>query len=135
VYAITLLELFVRESLGFWRGCGFSQLVLWPVKSAYCNVRLFLFHTALASGAAPAFPPFPVEDDRGAESRRPLPVFATKRGLGAARVEDVCAGVLGAGLSPGFGAVEVAPFAARKVLFTETGLKEVNFLIVDAVRA
>lgn len=83
-------------------------------------------------------PPFPAEDDRGVESRRPLPVFATSRGLGAARVDGpICAVVaLVAGLSPSFeGVAEVAPFAARKVLLTDTGLNDVNFFTLDAVRA
>lgn len=40
-----------------------------------------------------------------------------------------------AALSPSFeGAAGVAPFAARKVLLTETGLKEVGFFTADAVR-
>ena len=81
----------------------------------------------------PAFPPFPAEEDRGTESRKLLPVFAINRGLGAARVEGVCAGALVAGLSPGFGVV-VAPLAARNVLFTDTGLKDANFFIVEVVR-
>jgi hypothetical protein len=83
-------------------------------------------------------PPFPAEDDRGVESRRPLPVLATNRGLGAARfVGPACAVVvLVAGLSPSFeGVAEVAPLAARKVLLTDTGLNEAGFFTVDAVRA
>lgn len=102
--------------------------------SRECYIRLFLFHTAFASGAAPAFPPFGVVAVRGAESRRPLPDFATSRGLG---VEDV-RGAAGsevepvAPLSPSF--TGVAPLAARKVLLTDTALKVVGFLTVEVVR-
>ena len=102
-----------------------------------CNVRLFLFQTALASGAAPGLLPFAAVEARGVESRRPLPDLATNRGLGVALVEGPAgAAVEAAGpLSPNFdGAVVVAPLAARKVLLTETGLKDAVFFTVDDVR-
>lgn len=101
------------------------------------NIRRFLFHTALASGAA-GLPPLAGVALRGEESRRPLPDFATSRGrFGAVVVGPVCGAVAPvAGFSPSFeGAVGATPFAARKVLFTETGLNEANFLTVDVVRA
>jgi hypothetical protein len=74
---------------------------------------------------------------RGEESRRPLPDFATNRGRAGAVVKGPgCAAVVPvAGFSPGFkGEAVVVPLAARNVLFTETGLKEVNFLTVDVER-
>lgn len=106
-----------------------------------CNIRLFLFHTALASGAPPAFPPFAVVEARGVESRRPLPDFATNLGFGVVEVEAVKAvgAVLEAAgpLSPTFdGTAAVEAFDAKNVLFTETALKEgTGFLRVEVVRA
>lgn len=105
-----------------------------------CNLRLFLFHTALASGAPPAFPPFAVVEARGVESRRPLPDFATNLGFGV--VDDEAVNVVGAvvetaGLfSPTFeGVAAVEDFDAKNVLFTETALKEgTGFLIVEVDR-
>jgi len=82
-------------------------------------------------------PPFAAAEVRGAESRRPLPDFATSRGLVAAVVEGpVWATADPAGpLSPGFeGVAVVAPLAARKVLLTDTGLKDASFFTVDVVR-
>lgn len=83
-------------------------------------------------------PPLAAVDVLGAESRSPLPDFATKRGLGAALIEERPAGAAvdpAAPFSPNLaGAGGVAPFAARKVLLTETGLNEANFFTVDAVR-
>lgn len=105
-----------------------------------CNLRLFLFHTALASGAPPAFPPFAVVEARGVESRRLLPVFATNLGLGVDDVEAVK--VVGAvvetvgPLSPSFdGVTAVEAFDAKNVLFTETALKEgTGFLTAEVDR-
>jgi hypothetical protein len=98
-----------------------------------CYSRLFLFQTALASGAAPGIPPFANADVRGLESRTPLADFATSRGLDTAVNEGVC-DVAVAALSPGFGVAEAAPLAARKVLLTETVLNDVGFFMVEAVR-
>lgn len=100
-------------------------------------IRLFLFQTAFPSGAEPEVPPFAAANVRGLESRRPLPVFATRRGLGPPRAAAGAAtvGVLMAPFSPALiGVPVVTPFAARKVLLTETALKVVGFLMVDAVR-
>jgi hypothetical protein len=104
-----------------------------------CNLRLFLFHTALASGAPPGFPPFAVVESRGVASRSPLPDFATNRGLGVDEVEAVK--VVGAvaetvgPLSPTFdGTTVVEAFDAKNVLFTETALKEVGFFTAEADR-
>lgn len=100
-----------------------------------CNSRLFLFQTALASGAAPGTPPLAEEEVRGLESRTPLADLATRRGRDTAVKEEVC-DVAVAALSPSFeGVAEVAPLAARKVLLTETGLKDANFFMVEVVRA
>jgi len=109
------------------------------VKVSDAALRLFLFHTALASGAPPAFPPLAVVEERGPASRRTLPDFATSRGFRVELAEGP-AGVVddpGAGFSPSFeGTVGVAPLAARNVLLTETGLKEANFFTaVDPERA
>jgi hypothetical protein len=94
-----------------------------------------LFHTAFASGAAPGFPPFAAVEVRGAESRRPLPDFATNRGLAAVLKAPGWAAAAVAALSPSFeGVAGVAPFAARKVLLTDTGLNDVGFFTADAVR-
>jgi hypothetical protein len=99
------------------------------------NVRRFLFQTALASGA-PLFPPFMPSDDFAAASRRPLPVFATSRGrnvddAGPAGVvvedKDIFSPILD-------GVVVPEAFAARKVLFTDTDLKDANFLTLESVR-
>lgn len=96
-----------------------------------------MFHTALGSGADAGFPPF-TPDDRGPESRVPLPVFATNRGLDADGVADPGGGVL----EPDFDLsltfevlVGVAALDARKVLLTETALKVAGFLTDDDVRA
>jgi len=99
---------------------------------------LFLFHTALASGAPPAFPPFAAVEERGPASRRTLPDFATSRGLRVELAEGPVGAVADpdAGFSPSFdGAAGVVPLAARNVLLTETGLKEANFFtVVDPER-
>lgn len=101
------------------------------------HLRLFLFHTALGSGAEPGFTPLAEADERGAESRSPLPVFATRRGLGVADTEGpawTAAEPATDLFSPNFdGAVPVAPFDARNVLFTVTALKDVGFLTIEAV--
>jgi len=107
-------------------------------RDVYTGLRLFLFHTALASGAPPALPPFAVADERGPASRRTLPDFATSRGLGVELAEGP-AGVEAdpvTTFSPSFdGAAGVAPLEARNVLLTETGLKEANFFtVVDPER-
>lgn len=103
------------------------------------NLRRFLFQTAPGSGAEPGFPPLTEADDLGADSRSPLPVFATRRGLGTAETEgpDCAAAEPAAGLfSPSFEvAVPVAPLAARNVLFTVTALKVVGFLTADVALA
>lgn len=95
-----------------------------------------MFHTALASGVA-GLPPLAGVELRGEESRRPLPVFATSRGRFGAAVDCPVRVAVApvADLSPSFeGTVGAAPFAARNVLFTDTGLKEASFLTVDVVR-
>lgn len=71
---------------------------------------------------------------RGVESRRLLPVFATRRGLGVEEAEGATGSEAEpeAALSPGFEGP--APLAARNVLFTETALKEVSFLTVEVLR-
>jgi hypothetical protein len=101
-----------------------------------CNLRRFLFHTALASGAPPGFPPLAALAARGVESRRPLPLFATNRGFCAEDEADKVAGVeveAAGPFSPSFeGAAAVEAFDARKVLFTETALKEVGLLTAEA---
>lgn len=99
------------------------------------DLRLFLFQTALASGAAPGFPPLADVAVRGEESRTPLADLATSRGRDAV-VEVVWDVVAAAALSPSFeGVADVAPLAARKVLLTDTGLKDANFFTVEVVRA
>lgn len=66
-----------------------------------------------------------------------LPDFATSRGFDT-RVADAVAELvveLPAPLSPDFGGVgPVAPFAARKVLLTDTALNDIGFLTVEEVR-
>lgn len=101
------------------------------------DVRLFLFHTALGSGAEAGFPPF-TPDNRGPESRAPLPIFATNRGLGADSVAEPWWGGV---LEPVFDLsatfvvlIGVAALDARKVLLTETALKVAGFLTDDPVR-
>lgn len=97
------------------------------------GLRLFLFHTALGSGAVPLPPLRPAED----LEISPDGALAIRRGLAAAR--DALPGVdapdPAADLSfPFKGAFVEAPLAARKVLLTETALKEVGFLTDDEVR-
>ena len=109
-----------------------------PKNSAksHADIRLFLFHTALASGAEAGFPPF-APDNRGPESRVPLPVFATNRGLDADGVPEPGGGVLEPDfdLSLTFVVLEgIAALDARKVLLTETALKVAGFLTDDVVR-
>lgn len=113
---------------------------IFPPQPGSCNLRLFLFHTALASGAPPDFPPLPVVEFRGVESRRPLTVFATNLGFGVDELEAVkvvgavveSAGLLSLTLE---GVAAVEAFEAKKVLFTETALKEgAGFLTVEADR-
>lgn len=102
-----------------------------------CNVRLFLFHTALASGAPPGFTPLAAAAVLGELSRRPLPDFATNRGRAPRVAVDPARMGEGpvAGFSPSFeGAAVEAPLDARKVLFTETGLNDANFFTADAER-
>jgi len=86
----------------------------------------------------PPLPPFVAVEALGAESRSPLPDFATNRGLGAALLEESPVGAVvepAAPLSPSFeGVAGVDPLAARNVLLTDTGLKDANFFTVDAVR-
>lgn len=98
--------------------------------------RLFLFHTALGSGAGADFPPFALAE---VFAIKPLPDLATSRGRGVAVDAVPCAATRPApvaGLSLGFeGPVAGAPLDARKVLFTDTDLKDVGFLTVEEVRA
>lgn len=100
------------------------------------HVRLFLFHTALASGAAPDLLPEPVAAALEVDIKL-LPDFATSRGFDI-RVADAVAELvaeLPAPLSPDLGGVgPVAPFAARKVLLTDTALNDIGFLTVEEVR-
>jgi hypothetical protein len=94
-----------------------------------------LFQTVFESAAAADLFPFAPEEDF---EINPLPVFAINLGLAAeVRLPDwvkfdvdveVVFSVAFAGLLP------VAPFAARNVLFTETGLKLVGFFTADEVR-
>lgn len=101
------------------------------------HLRRFLFHTALASGVDPIFPPFAAAEVRGAESLRPEPVFATRRGLGADKVKGAAGSAAepATPFSPGFAVtVPVAPLAAKKVLLTETALNDFGLLTVEAVR-
>jgi hypothetical protein len=63
-----------------------------------------------------------------------LPDFATSRGFDT-RVADAVAELvveLTVPLSPAFGGV--GPFAARKVLLTDTALNDIGFLTVEEVR-
>lgn len=97
------------------------------------GLRLFLFHTALGSGAAPLPPLTPVED----LEISPDGALAIRRGLAAARDElpGVDAPDAAGDLSfPFEGALVEPPLAARKVLFTETALKEAGFLTDDEFR-
>ena len=100
------------------------------------NLRLFLFQTALASGAIPGFPPFVTAEARVIESRSLLPLFAINLGLAGTGDELPKLGVELADFSPGFeGGAEMDPGrVAKNVLFTETGLNDVIFLTVDPVR-
>ena len=97
-----------------------------------------MFHTALASGAPPAFPPLAAVEERGPASRSTLPDFATSRGLGVEFAEGPAVVVAEPlpDFSPSFdGAAGTVPLAARNVLLTETGLNEANFLtVVDPER-
>jgi hypothetical protein len=98
--------------------------------------RRFLFQTALASGPEAPLAPLTVEANLGPAA--PLPVFAIS--LGREDNVDTPVGVvlrleafdlsvdLTAGLLAG------PPFAARKVLLTETALKVAGFLAVDEDR-
>lgn len=114
-----------------------SNVTRQTARVRFQNVRRFLFHTTLASGAAGGFPPLVVEAKRGTASRAPLPVFATRRGRDTDRVADPVGGVLEPGvcLSVGFDeAVLAAAFDARNVLLTETDLKVAGFLAEEPVR-
>jgi hypothetical protein len=98
------------------------------------DLRRFLFHTALASGVPPTFPPFAAAEVRGVESLRPLPDFATSRGLGADKDKGAAGTEPTTPLSPGLAkVVPVEPLAARNVLFTETALNDFG-LTVEADR-
>lgn len=96
------------------------------------NPRLFLFQTALPSGAGR---PFWVREDLEASRSMP-PLFATSLGFGVAEAlvgvaaEDT--GVVG--FSPTLGApvLEVA-LDAKKVLFTETDLKVAGFFVDEVL--
>lgn len=93
--------------------------------------RRFLFQTTLGSGAVAGFPPLTAEENRGAESRAPLPVFATSRGRETESVADPGGGVLVpvVGFSPALETVlPGAALAAKNVLFTETALNVAGFL-------
>lgn len=100
------------------------------------HVRLFLFHTALASGAAPDLLPAPVAAALEVDIKL-LPDFATSRGFDtrvADAVEELVV-ALPVTLSPDFdGMGPAAPFAARKVLLTDTALNDIGFLTVEEVR-
>lgn len=66
-----------------------------------------------------------------------LPDFATRRGFDTTELDGVAElGVEApATLSPALGGIgPVVPFAARKVLFTDTALNDIGFLTVDEVR-
>lgn len=96
------------------------------------DLRLFLFHTELPSGA----PGFPLELKVLVEPPKLLPDFAT-----SFRREAVEAVVPGAGeeeadpvAESGLEEAFVAPLDARKVLLTETDLKLLGFAAVDEVR-
>lgn len=100
------------------------------------HVRLFLFHTTLASGAEPDLLPAPVAAALDVEIKL-LPDFATSRGFDTSVADAVAELVvaLPAPLSPGFDGVgPAAPFAARKVLLTDTALNDIGFLTVEEVR-
>jgi hypothetical protein len=113
--------------------CELADIIIPPYTT---SLRLFLFQTAFPSGA-PALP-VPVDAFLGIESRKELPVFAINRGLGVVEsggpVCDTGAEVLLLSLSLADGAAPVATFAV-KVLFTETDLKDMGFLTVEAERA
>lgn len=101
------------------------------------DLRLFLFHTTLGSGAAAGFLPLMEEENFGALSLVPLPVLATSRGREAVNAAAPGGGVLepDRGFSLVFElALAAFPLAARKVLFTETALNVVGFLTEDPVR-
>ena len=98
-------------------------------------LRRFLFHTALGSGAEPAFPPLAMDD----LETRPLPTLATNLGRGVEVPVDGVEerpGAVVAGFSASFaGAVGGVPFVVRKVLLTLMDLKEIGFLTAEAARA
>lgn len=101
------------------------------------NLRLFLFQTALGSGADEGFAPLLAEENFGAESLAPPPVFAMRRGRVDDKEDIPGGGVLepGTDFSIGFGAPPLGlAFDARKVLLTETALKVVGFFAEDADR-
>jgi hypothetical protein len=97
------------------------------------NLRLFLFHTALGSGADGGFPPFVSDDSRGPEPC--VPVFAISRGFDAS-ADDPGGGVPvpTRGLSLGLAvALDGLALDARKVLLTDTALNVAGFF-TDADR-
>ena len=99
------------------------------------DLRLFLFQTALASGA-PSLPPFTASEDFDEASRKPLPVFATRRGRRDVEVGLlVVLGDVKEIFSPSLeGTVVPDAFAARNDLLTDTDLNDANFLILESVR-
>ena len=119
--AILLLELFIGEVLWRRRSNGYTQSVKTHMNcSLQPHLRLFLFHTLLASGT-------PADSDPTRGRVIPcceLAVFATSRGLGTAG----CVGAAdGLGLDPMLVAVVGTGEAdlARKSLVMDTLLKVV----------
>jgi hypothetical protein len=81
-------------------------------------------------------PPAPVTAAREVDIKL-LPDFATSLGFDTKDADAVAelAVELPVPLSPGLGGVgPVAPFAARKVLLTDTALNDIGFLTVEEVR-
>lgn len=100
------------------------------------DLRLFLFHTTLGSGAAAGFPPFVSDENLGVELPVPLPDFATKRGRDMDKVAEPVGGVLepAAGLSLVLDETFGFALEARKVLLTETALNVAGFFVEAPAR-
>lgn len=104
------------------------------VKRYRCHLRLFLFQTALASGADAGFPPLTRDDNL---DPAPGAVFAISRGFELLGVEAPGGGVLELGreMSPAFAvAPGVVTLDARNFLLTDTALNVAGFLIDEPAR-
>ncbi len=96
--------------------------------------RRFLFHTTLASGAEPGFPPFAPD---AAFATSPLPLFATNLGrlMVGVPIGDAVEPLTEGAFSIGLGCVAGAEtLVVRKVLLTLIALKDAGFFTVEEVR-